>query len=144
MFTCVLRCHTSSPMGKGRNILSSNSVAEMYFQSCCFPNKNLHRLLKPVHLPIPALPKRIYLILLWVELSRRAPTPIVNPLQYTVCICWRSMGCTLLFGFTVILHNLFQNFPPLLVLNYWQRDDKLEVFWEHKWWVKLHKKMCLK
>ena len=85
-------------------------------------------MLKPGHLPTPALTKRISLIFLWVELYRMDPTPIVNPLQYTVCIFWKEMGCTLLFGFAVILHSWFQNRPPLLVLTCWQCDDKLNVF----------------
>ena len=46
-----------SPKGKGRNILISNSVAEIYFPACLLANKNVHRLLNPGHLPNPALPK---------------------------------------------------------------------------------------
>ena len=128
----------TTPKGKDRNLLSSNSEAEIYFPDCLLANQNLHRLLKRGHLPTPALPKRLSLIFLWAELSRNAPIPIVKPLQYTVCICWRGMGFTLLFGFTVILHNLFQNQTSLLVITCWQCDEKLEVLWEHKWWVKLH------
>ena len=136
--TCVRRCHTSSPKGKGQNLLISNSVSEMYFPAFWLANTNVHRLLKPGHLPTPELPKRLSLIFLYAELSQRYPIPIVKTLQYTVCICWRKMGFTLLFGFSVILNNWFQNRPPLLALNFWQRDEKLEVFWEHKWWVKLN------
>ena len=139
-FTCVLRFHTSSPKGKFRNLLISNSVAEIYFPACWLANQNVHQLLNPGHLTTPALPKRLSLILLWAELSQKDPTPIVNPLQYTVCISCIAMGWTLLFGFNVILHNLFQIRPSLLVLNFWQRDENLEMFWEHKWWVSYIKK----
>ena len=132
-FNYVLRCHTSYPTGKCLNLLSSNVVAGMYFPDWWLANQNLHWLLKPGHLPTPALPKRLSLIFLWAELSRRDPILIVNPLQYTVCICWREIGFTLLFGFAIILHSLFQNRPPLLVMTCWQLDYKLEVFWEHKW-----------
>ena len=132
-FNFVLRWHTISPKGKGQILLSSNSVAEMYLPASRLDNQNVHRLLKPVHLPTPALPKRISLIFLWEELSWRDPITIVNPLQYKVCIFWRTMGCKLLFGLAVILHNWFQYFPPLLVLTRLQHYDKLEVFWENKW-----------
>ena len=143
-FTCVLRCHTSSPKGKCRNLLIYNSVAEMYFPACWLANANIHRLIKPGHLPTPTLPKRISIFFLWEEFSWRAPTEIVNPLQYTVCIFWRAIGCTLLFGFALILHYWFQNRPPFLVLTCWQRDENLEVFWDHKLWVKLHLKSVLR
>ena len=139
-----MMCHTRYPKDKSRNQLSSNSVAEMYLPDRWLENKDVLRLLKPGHLPTPALPKRISLIFLLEEFYQRAPIPIVNTLQYKVCICWRTMGCTLLFGFAAILHNLFQNWPVLLVLTCWQRDEKLEVFWENKWWVKLHKKVFWK
>ena len=134
----MLRCHTSSPKGKDQNILRSNSVGEMYFPACWLANPNVHRLLNPGHLPTPELPNMIYLIFLLAEFTQRDPIPIVNPLQYSVCICWSEMGCTLLFGFAAVLHNWFQNRNYLLLMNFWQRDDKLEVFWEHKGWVKLH------
>ena len=117
-FNFVLRCHTSSPKGRGRNLLISNSVAEIYFPACLLDNKNLHRLLDSGHLPTPEIPKRLSIIFLWADFYRRAPTPIVNPLQYTVCICCREMACTLLFGFAALLNNLFQNFPSLIVLAY--------------------------
>ena len=136
-----MRCHMRSPKGKGLNLLISNSVAEMYFPAYFLDNKNVYRLLKLGHLTTLALPKRLYIIFIWAELSQRDPITIVNTLQYTVCICWRAKGCTLLCGFTLILNNWFQNRPRLLVLTCWQRDDKLEVFWDHKWWVKLHKKV---
>ena len=106
-----------SPKGKYRNLLGSNSVAEMYLPACWLANQNVHQLLNLAHLLTPALSKRLSLIFLRMELYLRDPIPIVNPLIYTVCICWMSMGCTLLFGFTIILHNLFQNMPPLLVLT---------------------------
>ena len=139
-----MRCQTSYPKGKGQKLMSSNSVAEMYFPACFLTNQTYTSCRKPGHITTPALPRRLYLILLWAELSQRALIPIVNPLQYTVSICWKEMGCTLLFGFSVILHNLFQNRPPLLVLNCWQCDEKLEVFWEHKRWVKLNIEFFLK
>ena len=124
-----MRCHTSSPKCKGQNLLGSNWVAGMYFPVYWLDNPNVHRFLKLGHLPNPALPKRPYRIFIWAKFSWRSLIPIVNPLQYTLCICWIPMGCTLLFGFTIILHNWFQNRPPLLVLNYWKRCDKLEFFW---------------
>ena len=139
-----MRSTRDSLKGKGRNLLSSNSLVEMYLPAFFLANRNVHRLLKPGHLPTTTLPRRISLIFLWAEFYRSAPLPIVNPIQYTVCICWREMGCTLLFGFAVILHNLFQNRPPLLVLTCWQCDEKLEVFWEHKLWVNLLKKLFWK
>ena len=139
----MLRCHTSSPEGKGQNLISYNLVSEMYILACLLANQNLHRLLDTGHLPTTALPKRFSLILLWGKLSQRAPIPIVNPLQYTVRIYWREKGCTLLFVFTAALHNWFQNRNSLLVLTCWLRDDKLEVFWKHKLLVKLHLKSVL-
>ena len=84
-FTCVMRCHTRPPKGKSQNILSSNSVAVVYIQSSRLDNPNVHQLLNPVHLPTPDLPKRLSLIFLWAEFSRRAPISIVNTLLYTVC-----------------------------------------------------------
>ena len=133
-----MRCHMSSPKGKGRNLISFNSVAVMYFPACWFVNTNVQWLPNLVHLATTALPKRLSLIFLWAGFSRRYPIPIVDPLIYTVCIFCRSMGCTLLFGFSVRLRYWFKNRPPLLVLTCWQCDENLEVFWEHKWWVKLH------
>ena len=49
-------------------------------------NPNVHRLLKPGHMPTPALPKRLSLIFLWEEFSQTDPIQIVNPLLDTVCI----------------------------------------------------------
>ena len=133
-----MKCHMSSSKGKVRNLLRCISVAEIYFQACLLANQNVHCLLKPGQLPSTALPKRISLIFICTELYWRAPIPVFNTLQYTVYICWREMGCTLLFCFAAVLHNWFQNLLSILVMNYWQRDDKLGVFWEHKWWVKLY------
>ena len=117
MFTCVLRCHTRSPKVKGQNLLIYNSVAEIYFPACWLDNKNLHQLLYPGHLPTSALPKSLSQIFLWVEFFRRAPIPIVNPLQCTVCICWMVMEFILLFEFSLILQYWFQNLPLPLVLT---------------------------
>ena len=138
LFTGVLRCNTISPKGKGQNLISSNLIAGIYLPASLFTNTNVHTLLNPGHLPTTALPKRLSLIFLWTEFPRRDPIPIVNPLLYTVCIFegWWSAHSYLFFS--VRLHDWFRNRPPLLMLNYWQRDDKLKVFWEHKLWVKLH------
>ena len=57
-FTFVMRCHISSPKGKGRNLLISNSVAEIYFPACCLANQNVHRFLKSGHLTTTALSKQ--------------------------------------------------------------------------------------
>ena len=116
----------------------------MYLPACLLSNQNVHQLLKTVHLTTTALPKSISLIFLWERFSQRDTIPIVNPLQYTVCIFWRAMGCTLLFGFVAVLHYWFQNLPYLFVLYCWERDVKLELIWEHKWWVKLHEKLFWK
>ena len=127
-----MRCHMRPPKEKCGNLISSNSVVGMYFPACWLFNPNVHRLLKPVHLSTPTLPNILYLIFLRAGFFLRDPIPIFNSLVYTVCICWREMGFTLLFGFAVILHYLYKNWPPLLVLTCWQRDEKLEVFCEHK------------
>ena len=57
----MLRCHTSSPKGRGRNLLISNSVAGAKLPASWLANPNVHRLLIPVHLPTPVLPKRLSL-----------------------------------------------------------------------------------
>ena len=85
-FTCVLRCHKSSPKEKCQNLLSSNSVAEMYFPACLLANQNVHQLLNLGHLTTPDIPKRLSLIFLWVELFQRDPIPIVDSLLKPDCI----------------------------------------------------------
>ena len=92
LFTRVLRCHTISPEGKGRNIISSNSVAIMYVSDCWLENKNVHWLLNPGHLPTPALHKRLSLIFLRRKFSHRSPIPIFNTIIYTVCIVGGRWG----------------------------------------------------
>ena len=87
-FTCVQRWHTSSPKGKGQNLISSNSLGEIYFPDCWLANPNIQRLLTLGHLTTPALPKRISIIFLWEEFSQRDTIHIVNPLLNTV----RSFG----------------------------------------------------
>ena len=91
-FTCVLRCHTSSPKGKDRNLISSNSVMGACFPAYQLANPNVHRLLTQVQLPTPALLKRIYLIFIWQELSQRAPILIFNPLLDIVYIVGGQWG----------------------------------------------------
>ena len=149
----MLRCHTGSPKGKDQNLLISNSVSEIYLPDCRLYNQKVHRFLNPLHLPTPALTKRLSLIFLWEEFSRRAPIPIVNPLQYTVCICWSEMGCTLSFGFAAVLHYLSQNRPSLLVLTCWQLRTFLGAYimsevtffknWKNKWWVYITLKLFI-
>ena len=60
-FTCVLRCHTSSPKGEGQNLWFSKSVVGAKLRSSLLSNPNVHGLLIPGHLPITALPRRLYL-----------------------------------------------------------------------------------
>ena len=55
----------SFPKGKGRNLISSNSVAGMYLPAYWLANQNVHWLLNIENLPTPALHKRISLIFLW-------------------------------------------------------------------------------
>ena len=118
-FTCVMRCHTSSPKGKGQNLISSNSVAGAQLPDCWLDNPNVHQLLNPGQLTTPALPKRFSVIFLWAELSQRAPISIINPPLKTVCI----------FGGRWDAHSYldspknnkktdnFRNRPPILVLT---------------------------
>ena len=85
-FTCVLRCHTSSPKGKGRNLISSNSLDRAQLTAYWLENQNVHRLLNPGQLPTHAVPKRLSLIFLLTVFSQRDPIPIVNSIIDTVCI----------------------------------------------------------
>ena len=79
-FTCVMRCHTSSPKGKGRNLISSNSLLGAQLPACWLANPDVHRFLNPGQLTTPALPKRISVIFLWTEFFQRYHIPIFNPL----------------------------------------------------------------
>ena len=78
-FTCVMRCHTSSLKYKGRNLISSNSVAGAQLSACWLANPNIHQLLNPGQITTPVIIMRLYIIFLWTESSRRALIPIVNP-----------------------------------------------------------------
>ena len=50
-----------SLMSEGQKLLSSNSVAGAKLLASWLANPNVHQFIIPVHLPIPALPKRTYL-----------------------------------------------------------------------------------
>ena len=91
-FSCVIRCHTSSLKCKFRNLLSSNSLARAQLPAQWLANPNVHWLITPEKLPTPALPKRLSLIFIWAELSRRARIPIFNILLNTVCIVGGRQG----------------------------------------------------
>ena len=119
-FTSVLRCHTRSSKGKVQNLISSNSVAVMQIPAYQLVNPNIHRFLKPVKLPTPALPKRLSLILLLAKFSQRAPIPIVNPLLKNVRIFEGIQGA---HSYSASLKNSnkidkFSNRPPVLVLTF--------------------------
>ena len=64
----------------------------MYLQYYWLTNTNVHPLLMPLQLTTAALPKRISLIFLWVELSQRDTILIVNPLLKTVSIFGGKWG----------------------------------------------------
>ena len=118
-FTCVQRCHMRSPKKKGQNPINSNSVAGAYIQACCFANPNIQWFLMPGQLPTPVLIKRIYIIFLWTELSKRYPIPIVNLLLKTVCVfgvLWGAHSYPASPKYNNIT-NYFRNRLPLLVLN---------------------------
>ena len=125
----MLRCHTSSLKGKWQNLMTSNSVAGEYLPACLLENPNVHHFLNPGKLTTPEFPKRLSLIFLWVELYRRYPIPIVNPLLIKFRI-FKGDGVQTLFW----LHKKnkktdnFCNRPPILVLTCWKCDDKLKVF----------------
>ena len=86
------RCHTSPSKGKSWNLISSNSVADVYLLGYWLANPNVHRLLKTVHLSTPALPRRLSVIFLWEELSQRALIPILNTLLDIICIVGGRWG----------------------------------------------------
>ena len=89
-------------------------------------------MLMPGHLTTTAFPKRLYLIFLWAEWSQRDPIPIVDPLLKIVCIFVVLWGAHYYFSSTKynkITYN-FQNRPPLLVMAFWQCNDKLNVGFE--------------
>ena len=50
LFTCVMRYHTSSPKGEGRNLVSSKSVAGAKLPDSRLSNPNVHKLLNTGHL----------------------------------------------------------------------------------------------
>ena len=50
-----------SPKGKGKKLLSSNSVAVANLPASWLDNPNVHRFLIPVHLPTNVFPKRLSL-----------------------------------------------------------------------------------
>ena len=52
LFTCVMRYHTSSPKGEGRNLVSSKSVAGAKLPDSRLSNPNVHKLLNTGHLQI--------------------------------------------------------------------------------------------
>ena len=88
-FTCVMRYHMSSPKGKFRNLISSNSVAGAQLSAYCLANTNVCRFLTPLQLPTPELPKRLSIIFLRKQFSQRGAIPMVNPLLNIVCIFGR-------------------------------------------------------
>ena len=65
-------------------------------------NPNLHRLITTGKLTTLDLTKRLYLIFLWAELSRRATIPIPNPLLYTVYIVGGWQGA---HSYSALLKN---------------------------------------
>ena len=115
----MLRCHTSSPKGKDQNLIRCNSVAGAYLPAFLLADPNVHLLIKSVQLPTPELPKRLYLIFLWVEFSQMDTIPIVNPLLNTVRIFGGRWGA---HSYLASPKNNkkkdnFRNWPPILVLN---------------------------
>ena len=85
-FTYVLRRHTISLKGKGRNIISSTSVAGAQLLDYWLANTNVHQLLKLGYLPTLLLPNTISPIFLWAEFSQRNHITIDNPLLNIVYI----------------------------------------------------------
>ena len=85
-FTCVLMCHKISQKGKCQNLIIFNSVVGVYVPAYWLNNTNVHRLLNTGQLPTTALTKRVSIIFLWAEFSRRAPIPMFNPILNIFCI----------------------------------------------------------
>ena len=83
-------------------------------------------------MPTPALPKRLSLIFLWAEFSRRDAIPIVYSILKTVCIFGRKWGAHS-YSTSPKYNKITDKFryrPPLLVLTCLQCDDKLNVDFE--------------
>ena len=119
-FICVLRCHTRYPKGKVQNLISSNSVAFFYLPACWLANPNLHRLIMPILMSTPTIPKRIYLIFLWAEFPQRDPIPIIDPLLKTVYIfvgIWGAHSYLDSKKYNKTTDN-FINHPPIFVPTY--------------------------
>ena len=151
----MIRCHTSSPKGKGQNLISSNSVAWVYIPSIWLENPNVHRFLKQGHLATPALPKIIFLIFLWAELPRRDLIPIVNQLLYTLYIVEGRWGAHFylylpknnketdcfwnrLISLCWLVHNVMTNWKCFGRINdvcslTWIVDRHLHVYYLN-WW----------
>ena len=117
---------------KVQNLISSNSVAGAYLPACWLANPILHQLIIPGQLPTTVLPNMLSLILPWADFSRRDPIPTINPLLKTFCVFggrWGAHSYSDLIWYNRI-NNKFRNRIPLLVLNFWQCDDKLNVGFE--------------